>query len=92
MICSKCHYFGRPAKNLRGTPAMAKMAWFIFPIGVPYTLWRMFHKKTVCKQCGEHELIDGESPVGLRLMEEIIANEASPDKQMRTLNKDPKTW
>lgn len=44
------------------------MMWMIFPLGIPYTLWRMFGKTKICKECSGEILVDVDSMLGLRLL------------------------
>lgn len=71
VICPKCDYTGLPAKKKRGSGRTEMLCWLMFPLGIPYTLWRMFGKIPVCKGCGHDMLIDEESPVGQRMLERI---------------------
>lgn len=72
MICLRCKDYGRPAKKKRGSNGMALLAWAVFPIGAPYTLWRIASKMKVCKHCDSTELVDIASATGQRLMALII--------------------
>ena len=67
-ICSNCKYIGKPAKKKRGSDKLALAAWLSFPLGLPYTLWRMVGKKDVCKQCRGDLLIPVESRLGKTMM------------------------
>lgn len=79
MICTRCKDYGRPARKARGSNGLAIAAWLVFPFGLPYTIWRMFSKIPVCKQCQSTELVDAESMVGIRLMAAMIGEEIPPE-------------
>lgn len=70
-ICPKCQHIGKPGKKKRGSAGVELFGWAVFPLGVPYTIWRMFSKIPVCKMCGHEPLIDEQSVVGQKLMEKI---------------------
>ena len=78
MICLQCQYYGRPAKKKRGSDGTAFAAWAVFPIGLPYTLWRMLTKVPVCKECGSDTLVDVASASGARLMARMVGEVAPP--------------
>lgn len=78
-ICTKCHYVGRPRKKKRGSDRTAFMAWLIFPLGIPYTIWRMLTKINICRHCDEQFLVSVNSPTGKKLIE-ITEAEISPAK------------
>lgn len=67
-ICTECCHIGRPAKKKRGSDRVASMMWLAFQFGIPYTLWRMGAKRSVCARCGAQTLIPAESTVGQRLL------------------------
>lgn len=69
-ICPKCHHVGKAAGKKRGSGKAEFMGWMMFPLGVPYTLWRIFCKQPICRACGHEILIDLTSPVGECLYEE----------------------
>ncbi len=70
-ICPKCENIGLPAKRKRGSAGAEMFGWMVFPLGVPYTIWRMFSKIPVCKMCGHEPLIDEESAIGQKLVDKI---------------------
>lgn len=70
-ICPACHTIARPKYRRRGSGKVELYGWLMFPLGVPYTLWRMFSKIPICKSCGGETLIDIHSAVGERLMEQF---------------------
>lgn len=70
-ICPKCEHIGLPAKKKRGSAGAEMFSWMVFPLGVPYTLWRMFSKIPVCKMCGHEPLINEESLIGQKLIDKI---------------------
>jgi hypothetical protein len=68
MICSKCYHLGKPAKKKRGSNKVEFFMWMSFPLGLPYTFWRMLTKYPVCSQCDSPMLIVADSTVGRRLL------------------------
>lgn len=42
--------------------------WMVFPLGLPYTLWRMLCKIPVCGECRHPTLIPLDSAVGQKLL------------------------
>lgn len=72
IICPKCDYVGVAKMKKRGTAKRELIGWvLLFPLGIPYSIWRMFGKLPVCKSCGHDILIDEASPVGQRVLERI---------------------
>lgn len=72
IICPKCEYIGPAGKKKRGSTKVELIGWvLLFPLGIPYTIWRMFGKIPVCKSCGHDILVDADSPVGRRMEEKI---------------------
>jgi hypothetical protein len=51
-ICTICHYVGMPKTAKRGSGKIEKFGWMIFPLGLPYTLWRIVSKIRTCRHCG----------------------------------------
>jgi hypothetical protein len=51
------------------------VAWLFFPLGIPYTLWRILSKRKVCKQCGGTHIVDMDSPSGEMMMNKIMGVE-----------------
>ena len=69
VICLQCKYFGRPVKKKRGSKGLEVLGWTLFPLGVPYTLWRILSQYKACAGCGSREIFSTESPTGKRLLE-----------------------
>lgn len=67
IVCVHCKYAGRPGKRKRGSTWLEALGWMVFPLGLPYTIWRMFSKQPVCKQCGSDVTVRADSIMGLRL-------------------------
>lgn len=66
-ICLECSYIGTPARKKRGSGKMEFVMWMLFPLGIPYSLWRMAHKYPVCRHCGGRQLMDTASQIGNKL-------------------------
>lgn len=85
VLCPKCHHIGKPAGKKRGSVKIELVGWFLlFPLGIPYTLWRIFSKIPVCNSCGHDMLIAENSIVGQRLiakMENRIAPAEHSEKE-----------
>jgi len=72
IICPKCEYIGVAALKKRGSTKMELIGWLVlFPLGIPYSIWRMFGKIPVCKNCSHDLLVDEDSIVGQKMMEKI---------------------
>ncbi len=97
-ICPTCGFMGKAGGRKRGSGSMEFRAWLLFPLGVPYTLWRIFCKQKVCRSCGSEILIDQDSIVGQRLITKWEDNLTLGKKSglttrpldKREKNKDPK--
>lgn len=74
-ICSKCYYEGKPRKRKRGSGKTEFFMWMIFPLGLPYTFWRMLTKTSECANCGSSMIADKKNAIGMmitrRLEQEI---------------------
>ena len=75
ILCIQCKFIGTPGRVKRGNYHVERIGWMLFPLGVPYTLWRMFSKKPVCRQCGSEMVVPADSIAGLR-MTKIVAGES----------------
>jgi hypothetical protein len=64
-ICPKCRYVGAARKRKRGSTQTEAMGWMMFPLGLPYTLWRMCTKIQECRLCGNKTLLKPNSADGL---------------------------
>ena len=74
-ICPDCQYVGKPLRKKRGSTRVEFSMWLLFPLGLPYSIWRMLSRYNVCRHCGNGLLIDTQSAVGKKLvakMEEDI--------------------
>jgi hypothetical protein len=67
-ICSQCLNIGAPKRIKRGTRGMEVLLWSLFPLGVPYTIWRMLTKYNGCKQCSSTEIVLLASSYGQKLL------------------------
>lgn len=80
IICIECKYIGKPKLKKRGSLKLDITCWLLFPFGLPYSLWRMFAKRTpVCGHCGSVALVPVDSEAGGRLTK-IIAGEITAQK------------
>ena len=50
-ICIECQYVGRPKYKKRGSDKLNRVGWFVFPLNVPYILWRTLTKLKSCRHC-----------------------------------------
>lgn len=56
--------------------------WLIFPLGLPYTLWRMGSKQRACPDCGEKEyLVSSDSALGKVIISNMIGEELKGAKR-----------
>lgn len=51
----------------RGSGRLELTGWLLFPLGIPYTLWRMTHKMMICSQCDSEELADRNSAIARKI-------------------------
>ena len=72
VVCKQCQHFGRPKKRKRGSDGLAMASWLVFPLGLPYTFWRMLTRYPVCSQCGSGDIHDVESKIGSLMMDNIF--------------------
>jgi len=79
LICIQCKYVGRPKKIKRGSVKLEVLAWLMFPLGLPYTIWRLFGRTLVCANCGSSTLVPSDSPTGKRLLD-IVEKELTGEK------------
>lgn len=105
IICPKCEYVGVAKMKRRGSTKMELVGWLLlFPLGIPYSIWRMFGKAEVCKSCGHDILIAEDSIVGQRVLNRIYGLQAPAeitpvasqqpvrDYSMMRPEKDPKQF
>jgi hypothetical protein len=78
VVCMQCKYIGKARLKKRGSAKLDFLGWLVFPLGVPYTLWRMLAVRTpVCKHCGNEALVAADSVAGERLVK-IAMGEIGP--------------
>jgi len=77
IVCIKCQYIGRAKKKKRGNTKTEAIGWAFFPLGLPYTIWRMFSKKRICPNCENDFIISADSVAGQRLV--LIAAGEDPN-------------
>ena len=68
-ICLKCQYIGKPKRIKRGSRKIEFWGWMMFPLGLPYTLWRMLSKQRICAHCTSQYLQSITSPIGMKMIE-----------------------
>ncbi|NBX03018.1 MAG: hypothetical protein EBR02_02915 [Alphaproteobacteria bacterium] len=74
-ICVQCKHIGVPKRKKRGSTKLEAFGWMCFPLGLPYTIWRMIAKKPACRHCDGEMLILADSVAGQRLVK-IAAGES----------------
>src|SRR5689334_6206208 len=75
LICVQCKSIGKPKRKKRGSLRLEITGWLLFPLGLPYTLWRILAPRTpVCKHCGSESLLPVDSIAGQRMVK-IAAGE-----------------
>lgn len=84
IVCTDCKYYGCPNHKKPGSDGLALAAWLVFPLGLPYTLWRVGFKTAICKQCAGSHLVDAQSPSGRKLIALIIGEEIDDDMARST--------
>jgi hypothetical protein len=69
VICSTCHYIGKPKLVKKESNAFRIFSWVTFPFGyVFYYIWRLFNQHNACSQCGSTMLVNKNTPLGRRLI------------------------
>jgi hypothetical protein len=76
-ICIKCEYVGIPKRVARGSDKLSKIGWFIFPLNLPYVLWRMLTKRKFCRHCGSDSVFPVTSLEGAELTTKLEAELSS---------------
>jgi hypothetical protein len=87
VICPSCEYIGPPKKKKRGSGKIELMCWLMFPLGLPYTIWRMFARYPVCRICSNEMLLEEDSIIGKRVLAKVEAEMAS----IKPIQKKPDT-
>ncbi|HEX5429844.1 MAG TPA: hypothetical protein VFX17_02060 [Patescibacteria group bacterium] len=73
MICTTCHYVGKPIKKTPGSFAVELVLWlFIILPGLLYSIWRISNKQKICPKCKNPTMIPADSPAGKELMRELV--------------------
>lgn len=67
-ICLRCKHTGKPRMKKRGSRRLELTGWLLFPLGIPYTLWRMASKIPTCSHCDSEELTGRDSAIGRKLV------------------------
>lgn len=92
-ICSLCKHVGKPRKVKPGSGKVEMIMWALFPLGIPYTIWRMLAKKKVCSMCDNDILVRDDSQLGQRILENLereVNAEVRPHPSMlQNSNQEP---
>ncbi len=72
-VCTQCHYVGQFKRKKRGSTKTEVIAWLLFPLGIPYSLWRMCNKIKVCPDCESDLLVSSDSALGKRILDNMDA-------------------
>lgn len=63
MICTVCHFRGKPKTKTPGSFVIELGLWILFfPIGLIYSIWRLASRKSGCAMCGSSDIIPLTSP------------------------------
>lgn len=73
-ICAECHHIGKPKGKKPGSKGMEIFMWSLFPVGIPYTIWRMLKKTKVCAACESSFLVDENSVLGSQILNNMEQN------------------
>ena len=94
LICMQCKHIGKPGRKKRGSTRTEFIGWLMFPLGLPYTLWRMLSKKPACSQCSGEHFVLLDSIAGQRMLKIIAGENVAPTPETdseRPLPKSPPT-
>lgn len=70
MICASCGSQAGTKRVTRGSFWIELVLWLFFIIpGLIYSIWRLTTKQTVCRACGQANLIPVDSPMGQAMLE-----------------------
>jgi hypothetical protein len=59
--CLNCGYTGPALSQKRGTLRGEIIAWLSFPLGIPYSLWRMLSRRKYCPSCKSRMFVSADS-------------------------------
>ena len=88
-ICIKCEYVGKPKTRPRGSDKLSKLGWLVFPLNVPYVLWRMLTKHKFCRHCGSDSVIPANSLEGTELTTKLEAELSSVKLKPKAQEPEP---
>ena len=80
-VCIQCCVEMKPKRKKRGSTKLEFAGWMVFPLGLPYTLWRMFAKYPVCRYCGSGALLLADTPAAQRLLNLAAPKEEVAEKE-----------
>lgn len=87
-ICSQCRYIGKPRYQKRGSGMTEFKMWMLFPLGIPYSIWRICAKDKLCTQCGNEILIGDDTLLGLQMIAQELGEEGAFKRPPRMTNAD----
>ncbi|MEI7670116.1 MAG: hypothetical protein WCJ33_08545 [Pseudomonadota bacterium] len=79
IVCMRCKYIGKPKRIKRGSSNVEFMCWMIFPFGIPYTIWRILNKQSICMQCDSEVIVSADSIAGLRMIKILNADDTKEE-------------
>lgn len=86
-ICADCLTVAAPKQKKPGSKQVEIILWSIIPvICLPYTLWRMFGKKPVCRRCDSYNILSAKTPEGQKLLEKYLNDDLAQINQNSGLN------
>lgn len=71
-ICIACGSTAQPRTVTPGHIVLEACLWLAFLVpGLLYSVWRMTHRKKVCRTCGSAHIIPIDSPKGRQMAAEL---------------------
>jgi len=83
-VCIECHYVGERKSKKPGSKGVEIFMWSMFPLGLPYTIWRMTSKKYVCRECEGEMLVKEDSSFGALLIRNSMSAPSQKPKPANT--------
>lgn len=70
MLCASCGSQDTPKRVTRGSFLIEVFLWLCLLVpGIVYSLWRLTSKRSVCRACGQENLIPLTSPMAQSILQ-----------------------
>lgn len=71
-FCTACGTIGEGKRRTKGHFIIELVLWCLFLVpGLIYTVWRLSSQGNVCESCGAETLIPLDSPVAIKMRQEL---------------------